>query len=132
AIAAALILIEYYYIFVLNESGNSGSVTISFFHFINTWAAHGDGLYIAAIILSTIVSSFLFPIVFLIKNRHLTKEYSVQFAVWGTLLAVIIANVFAETGERTSDGNFLWQSFMCSFLLFFICLLHLIKMRSVN
>lgn len=132
AIAALLIAIEYYYIFVLNESGSSGKVVISYFHFINTWAANGDMLYICAILLSTLVSSFLFPMVVLVKNQSLLKEYNVQFAVWGVFLALIIANIFAETGARASDGNFLWQSFICTFILFFICLFHLVRMWSAD
>ena len=87
---------------------------------------------IILLLLSTILSSLLFPIVLLFRNKTLIKIQHIQFAVFCSVLAFIIGNLLVETGERAFHGNFFWQNIMCSFILFFICALNLLKLVALN
>ncbi len=126
-IASLLIITEYYLIYLGNESTDKNSVEINFFFFIKTWAA---GENVLLVLFLAILSSLLFPIVVLLKNRSLLKSDMVQFAVACCVLSLIIANTFSESGTRVNDGNFLWQSIMSSFLLFFVCIFQVAKLAS--
>ncbi len=126
-----LVAAEYYFIFG-SEKTNESSVTFNFFYLINTWAANGNTMYIVEILSTSIIGSFLFPIVTIIKNKSIIRETKVQFAVVGTILAIIIATTITETGARASHGNFLWQCYMLSFLLFLVCTLQLLKLIIVH
>jgi hypothetical protein len=134
-ISALLILVEFYFIFINSDpNAEKSSVVIDFFYFLKVWAKPEQWYDIIIIILSTLFSSFLFPIVFLLKNKQIIKKTMIQFALGCLIVGLIISNVFTETGPRESDGNFLWQNYICAFILFFSCIYYLLKsiMASPN
>lgn len=131
-VAFFLIIIEYYLIYLGPKTGDNTSVAISLFYLYNNTNVELNWFYIVLIFISTIISSFLFPIVLLLKNRQLLKVEMIQFAVLCVFFGLIISNTFYETGGRAMHGNFSWQNFMCSFLLFFVCVLQLLKLISAK
>ena len=56
----------------------------------------------------------------------------VLFSVLCSTISVLIFYVLSETGARVFDGNFIWQAFMCSFLLFMVCVIQLLKLICKN
>jgi hypothetical protein len=121
-IACLLILGEYYLIYLGKNNTQENSVTIDLFYFYKNWS---KGFNVVLALLIALISSLLFPIVTILKNKQLLQSKMIQFSVLAVLLSVIISISIRETGVRENDGNFLWQTFMCTFLLFFSCLFHL-------
>lgn len=134
SIVVLLIFVEYYLIYLTNTIGNDdkGSITMDLFYLVNLKFANGNVFKIIILLLSTIFSSLLFPIVLLVRNKTLFKIQSIQFAVFCSILAFIIGNLLVETGERAFHGNLFWQNIMCSFLLFFICTLNMLKLVALD
>ena len=66
--------------------------------------------------------------VFLFRNNQFLKDKMVQFALICTIIAILVSNLFYETGLRETSGNFLWQNFMCTYVLFLVCLIKLLKL----
>ncbi|SFB21175.1 hypothetical protein SAMN05660845_2054 [Flavobacterium swingsii] len=131
-VAGILILVEYYFIYIKAQSGSGGtSVKIDFMHLLYN-SCKQNWFYTAVFFASTIVSSFLFPIIFLYRNKPLLKEKMVQFALICIGISLVISCLFYESGRRELSGNFLWQTFMCSYLLFMVCLIQLLKLISNN
>lgn len=128
-VAGLLIFIEYFLIYKANEQSTS-SVVINYFSFINSADANGDVQRIITILVTSIITSFLFPIVVILKNRQLLKQPMVQLALLSSFIGLIIGNVLAETGERANDGNFMWQNYICSFILFFTCVYQLLRLQK--
>ena len=124
-IACLLILGEYYLIYFGKDSNNESSVIIDFFYFYKNWS---NGFNVVLALLIALLSSLLFPLVTIIKNKEMLKSKMIQFSILALVLSVIISVSLRETGARENDGNFLWQSFMCVFLLFFSCLFQLITL----
>jgi len=124
-IACVLILGEYSLIYLSEESNEKSSVIIDFFYFYKNW---GKGFNVVASLIIALFSSLLFPIIVIVKNKQLLNSKMIQFSLLAVLLSVIISISFRETGIRENDGNFLWQTFMCIFLLFFSCLYELITL----
>src|SRR5690606_18692789 len=121
-VAALLVIIgDYYFIYDKPENVDNNSVAVGLFDLYNNTNTELTWFYILIIFTSTIIYSFLFPIVLLLKNKVLLKEQMIQFAILCTFFGLIISNTFYETGGRAMHGNFLWQNYMCSFLLFFVC-----------
>ena len=131
-IALLLIIAEYYFIYSGPKTEDNSSVAISFFYIFNNINVELNWIYITIILTSTIVSGYFFPIVLLLKNRALFKVEMIRFALICAFFGQIISNTFYETGARALHGNFYWQNFMCSFLLFFVCVLQLLKLISAN
>jgi len=131
-LAFLMILVEYYFIYVTSKGDDKSSIGIDFFHIINTRYAHGNWIYILAVFISTIVSGFLFPIVLLYRNQTLCKEEMIQFAILCAVIGIIISSTLYETGVRSLHGNLGWQNLMCSFLLFFVCIVQLLKLIAEN
>lgn len=132
--AILLIFVEYYLIYLTKSIDNDGksSISINLFYLANIKFANGNVFKIIILLISTILSSLLFPLVLLIKNKTLLQIQSIQFAVFCSVVAFIIGNLFVETGDRAFHGNLFWQNIMCSFLLFFICTLHLLKLVALD
>lgn len=130
--AIILIITEYFLIYNVAKTDGNDSVAISLFYLYNNTNTDLNWFYILTILTSTIISSFLFPIVLLMKNRELFNVNMVQLAILCVFFGLIISNTFYETGGRALHGNFLWQNYMCSFLLFFVCIFQLLKLISVN
>jgi hypothetical protein len=131
-LAFFIIVIEYYFIYVESTAEDKSSIAIDLFHIINTRYAHGNWMYSIAVFTSTIVSGFLFPIVLLFRNRALFKEEMIQFAIMCSIIGLIIGYSLYETGSRSLHGNLTWQNIMCSFLLFLVCIVQLLKLIAAN
>lgn len=131
-LALLIVLVEYYFIYVQSAADDKSGIGIALFQIINARYAHGNWLYILAVFISTIVSGFLFPIVLLYRNNKLFKEEMIQFAVWCTVIGVIISSTLYETGVRSLHGNLGWQNGMCAFLLFLVCIVQLLKLIASN
>jgi hypothetical protein len=56
----------------------------------------------------------------------------IQFAILCSIIGLIIANSLYETGSRSLHGNLAWQNVMCSFLLFLVCTLQLLKLIAIS
>ncbi len=133
-IVSVVIFIEYYFIYVNSDSIKSpaeSSVRIDFMHILyitckNNW------FYTTVFFTSTFVSSFLFPIIFLYKNKQLLKEKMIQFALLNVAFSIIISCFLYEHGKREMSGNFYWQIFMCTYLLFMVCVIQLLKLIFNN
>lgn len=132
AIAIVLIFIEYYLIYLSNIINDKNSISIDLFYLVNLKFANGNVLKIIILLLSTILSSLLFPIVLLLRNKASIKIQSIQFAVFCSVVAFVIGHLIVETGDRSFHGNFFWQNIMCSFLLFFVCTIYLLKLLALN
>lgn len=127
------IALQYYYVFVSSTNNvNQSSVKIDLFNVLAYWTKSTHWYQIAIIVLSTIISSYLFPIVLLLRNKQLIHKNIVLFGVFCSTIGLLIFYVLSETGSREFDGNFIWQTFMCSFLLFFVCIVELLKMIFSN
>lgn len=124
----SIICIGVQYVIQYDSNNTTGdSIQIIPFEFIDTWFAHGNGYLRGVVLFSAIVAGFLFPIVVLLKNRGLFKVVSVQFAVLCTVVGIVIAQLVAEVGSRAGHGNFVWQTLMCAFIMFFVCANELLK-----
>lgn len=124
AIAMILIVIEYLFIYQSTEVSSNSSIEIDFFRFYNNW---GKGYTNISLLVMAIISSLLFPMVVILKNKQFLKQKILQTALLFTTIAILISITLTETGLRENDGNFLWQSFMCVFLLYFSCIYLLLK-----
>jgi hypothetical protein len=131
-ISLALILIEYSLIYKPSGSSEQSSITFDFFKFYYEWGGVTKGYEVFLIFVSAFLSSFLFPIVLIIKNRFLLKSVKIQFVWVALILAISISVCLIETGERMGHGNFLWQNYMISFLLFMVSSLELVKLIEKN
>ena len=131
-LAFLIITVEYYFIYVTSNGEDKSSIGIDLFHIINSRYAHGNWFYILAVFISTVVSGFLFPIVLLYRNSELCKEEMVQFALLCVVIGIIISSTLYETGDRSLHGNLSWQNVMCSFLLFLVCIVQLLKLIASN
>lgn len=131
-LAFFIIGIEYYFIYDTSKAEDKSSIAIDLFHIINTRYAHGNWMYSIGVFMSTIVSGFLFPIVLLFRNRVLFKEEMIQFAIMCSIIGLIIGYSLYETGSRSLHGNLTWQNVMCSFLLFLVCIVQLLKLIAAN
>jgi hypothetical protein len=131
-LAFLIIIVEYYFIYVESPAEDKSSIAIDLFYIINTRYAHGNWIYVIAVFLSTLVSGFLFPIVLLYRNSKLFKEEMIQFAILCSIIGIIIGSTLYETGYRSLHGNLGWQNVMCSFLLFLVCTLQLLKLIEAN
>ncbi len=132
AAAGLLIIIEYFFIYIKTTSAQvNTSVKIDFMHLLYI-SCKQNWFYTTVFFISTFISSFLFPIIFLYRNKQLLKEKMVQFVLLCMLVGLSISYIFYESGRRELSGNFLWQNYMCSYLLFLVCLIQLIKLIIIN
>jgi len=128
-VAIVFVIIQFYFIFISSTNNtNESSVKIDLFNVLYHWTRSTHWYQILFITLSTILSSYLFPIVLLIRNKNLLKQDMVLFAVLCSTISILIFYVLSETGSREFDGNFIWQTFICSFLMFFVCVIQLLKL----
>lgn len=129
-VVGILIVIEYYFIYVDSDAVKS-AVKIDFMHILYI-TCKKNWFYTAVFFMSTFVSSFLFPIVFLYKNTQLLKVKMIQFALLNVVFSILISCFLFESGGREMSGNFFWQIFMCSYLLFMVCIIQLLKLIYNN
>ena len=72
------------------------------------------------------VSSYLLPIFTIILYPVVLKNKPFQYAIYLSLLGFLISAFIIETGPRASHGNFLWQTIICTYLLFLTNVIYLI------
>lgn len=76
----------------------------------------------------TVVLSVLFPaLVFLFNIRHVIKDRMYFGSLLLAFFGFAFVFLFAETGSRVMDGNFIWTYSISLFFLFLISLIRLIK-----
>jgi hypothetical protein len=133
AIATFLILIEYLLIYKLAPpTAEKSGVGLELFKILKLYSTKAIVQNPFLLLLNSVFFSYFFPIVFLIKNKVQLKNTSVLFAVLNCVVSIVISQTLTETGDRASHGNFSWQTFMCSFLLFLICTIQLLKLIYSN
>ncbi len=133
AVAISFVILQYYLVYISSSNNiKQAAVKIAPFNVLSFWTNSTHWYQVLFIVLSTIISSYLFPFVLLIKNKSLIKENMVLFSVLCSTISVLIFYVLSETGAREFDGNFIWQAFMCSFLLFMVCVIQLLKLIFKN
>jgi hypothetical protein len=116
-VGAVLFIGEYYLIFVF-RFGNPGAtqsnlgIAISLF---SVWSRYSSNIAISLLV------SILFPLVYMcIYWRELFENLLLQYAVLLYLAAIAITSIFTETGPRQTHGNFIWQSIVCTYILFMV------------
>lgn len=121
-IGFVFIVIEYYFIYKLNYSGVSyGDKTNSGIDFepFAIWLSYSPDLIVA------FITSCFFPLVYIIFSKGLVlKNKLVQFSLSNYLIGLSLWILLAEQGFRRSDGNFIWQMVVTSYLLFFTLLMN--------
>jgi hypothetical protein len=122
------VFVQYFFIYESTDNEVKSSIKIDLFHLVKLWADSKNILFLIFLLIISIVSSFLFPIVLIFKNQLLIKKDSIQLAILSVFFGIIIGITLYESGPREFDGNFMWQTFIASFILFFICTLELLKL----
>ncbi|NOU16874.1 MAG: hypothetical protein HOO91_04875 [Bacteroidales bacterium] len=124
-ILGLFLLIEYYFIYILNNYGGilynneKGSVGIELFR---EWRHYSENIVI------DLLSSITFPLLVTIIYRNKIKESYLFLYVWLLFLtALIIASVLYEDGPRMWHWNFFWQVPMTNYLLFLITTIFYLK-----
>jgi hypothetical protein len=125
--------IEYYFIYRLNYAGDfkglgtKSGIKIEPFAI---WRSYTPNCLIA------FFTSCFFPLVYIITSKgKVLKNKLVQFAVINYIIGLVIWILLAEVGFRRSDGNFLWQMVVVSYLLFFTMLMEFtntVKLRAIT
>jgi hypothetical protein len=127
-----LIYIEYYFIYKLDYVGSINGaklrpgVTISPFVI---WRAFSPNFFIA------FLTSCLFPLVYLTATKgKVLKSKLVKFAAVNYVMGLLVWILLAEEGVRKSDGNFIWQMVVVSYLLFFTMIMEFtnaVKIKAI-
>ena len=125
-----VVLGEYLVIYQLNGTTGDGVAINPLFFYVNHLISDSHEILQLLIFL---LGSFIFPIVMLMKNPGiLHKNVSLQFALWSSIIGLIIFYLFTETGSRLTHGNFQWQVVISNYILFFVLTLNLLKLVSEN
>ncbi len=129
--ALSLVFIQKYLIFNSESVYKSdASIVIDPFYVFNSW--HSGLSYFQNLILfaGSVVSSLLYP-VFVFSRIKITRQNTdILFSIVSMIGALLIFILFKETGSRMLHGNFLWQTFICSFILFLVAVKHSIVALS--
>lgn len=130
AIGTAVILVEYFLIYILNKPlsgsnhGQNSSVSIEPFA---VWE------YYSSSILISVITSFLFPILFFILTKgSIIKDKLVKFATINWLAGLLLFVFFIEGGKAKYHGNFGWQMIIGNYLLFFILAIKLLLLSATR
>ena len=117
-IAGTVLLIGEYYLIFVFRFGNPGEtegnlgIAISLFA---VWSRYSSNIAVS------FLASALFPLVYLCFYwRELFKNLLLQYAVLLYLIAIAMTSVFTEIGARQTHGNFIWQSIICTYILFMV------------
>jgi hypothetical protein len=114
---ALIIFIQYivtYYLFPWDKSG----VTVSPFSTFKAWMDVTTAKAVLYYLVSLILS-YLFPISILFYKQKRSEPLFV-YSLIGLVISHLIFIFIAETGYRAMHGNFVWQIFICSFLIFLV------------
>ncbi|MFN0201535.1 MAG: hypothetical protein ACKVTZ_08440 [Bacteroidia bacterium] len=96
------------------------------------WAIHLGGNHFPLRAAQAIFCSFLFPICFFAVYPSFLSEQKHQYTLLLLAGAMLLAILMGENGERAGHGNFLWQMFVCNYLLFGITVSDFWKQLNIN
>lgn len=113
--AILMIVLQYYLIYQLGmgtfqtkESSVSFCIPFTFFSlWIPTW-------YIPI----SFLLSFLFPLFMMIAYKEIFRYNPFLYSLYLLVFGILISAIFIESGPRMTHGNFMWQTILCSYLLF--------------
>jgi hypothetical protein len=122
-----LLAVMYYWIYIMNFGSfsieKSGTAIRPFY----VWAHYSSNIF------ASLGLSLVFPITYFgLYWKDLFKELMVQYSVALYLNGILIFSLFSETGPREFDGNFFWQTVVCSYILFLVLSTLLIKKVSAE
>jgi hypothetical protein len=114
-IGCLVLIVMYYCIYIMNFGSlsveKSGTAVKPFF----VWSHFSSNIF------TSLVLSLVFPIIFLgLYWKNLLNQLIVQYSIALYLAGIFIFSLAAETGPREFDGNFFWQSVVCSYILFMV------------
>jgi hypothetical protein len=131
--AVFFISIEYFFIYKLNYAGDfrgvetKSGITISPF---TIWRIFSPNCLVA------FFTSCFFPLVYIaVTKGKVFKNRLIQFAAVNYVIGLLVWILLAEEGIRKSDGNFIWQMVVVSYLLFFTMLIEFanaVKLRAIT
>lgn len=116
-IGLALLFIEYYILFVLDNSRSSG---ISFKPFL-VWNSYSPNIIVS------VLASISFPLLYILLYWGDAKKDSLlHYAALLFLFGIAIFSFLAENGDQEYSGNFSWQGIVANYILFMVVLSRLI------
>ena len=124
-IGGVLLLIQYCFIYLSTEAAEpsqyESGISFGFFTLFGT-------IIKLRFLPLIILSSLLFPILYTVFNYKKTAfDYKYLYAICLSFFAFIIYGFLYETGPRFLHGNFYWQIVPCTWILFFVSLIALMK-----
>lgn len=117
-VGVLILYIEYHFIYVspFDTTAKAG-IKIAYFHVWSHFLSSSSPIFI----LLSIVTSFCFPITYLIVYRkEFFKNILTKYAFFLSVTGLIIFSTLTETGTREFHGNFGWQNIICSYILFMV------------
>ena len=124
--------INFVTLYVFKSTSDNNSVGINFFYIIRTYLSQDNNLKLLFFLIQQFVFSFFFPIVFLFRHKELLKDKRVFFVVLSVVFSLLIYHTLIEAGSRAKAGNFGWQSIISNHILFFVCILELLRLIAKN
>ena len=118
---SVLLILEY--IFIYEKDPNSSVV----FSFLKSWNVWFPTWYI----IPSLITSFAFPITFFIYNRS-KLNYLNTYVLSLLVFALSLLFFLTETGERCQHGNFFWQVFIASNILFLMIMAQILGERNYS
>ena len=112
AVGALAVLVQYYMIFSMQQANRyqgASSVTIEPF---GVWSHYSPSIPLS------LLASTLFPLVSLVAYRRALREPAIRLALVLYLTGIAMMALLAESGPRRTHGNFFWQTYLCSHVLF--------------
>lgn len=121
-IAIVLIFLQKSIIYEHTTIYTNSSVEISLLKTYRLWLKL-NMFYAFIILLISLATSILYPLFVLIKKGVTKNDTGLIFAWVSFFGAMLIFLFFNETGERLWHGNFIWQVYICSYILFLVSVL---------
>lgn len=118
--AFVFIIIEYIIIYKTGSVSNENEIAIKPFYIIQHWLKSKNWLYIIVVFVLSLITSYLFPLTYLYRNPKESKDLIIRYVLFCGVIAIIIFHSLCETGIREFHGNFAWQVFICTYLVFLV------------
>lgn len=118
------IFAEYYVIYQLDTFGKAHNQPKSGLEInpFKVWSHYSKNMGLDATV------SLFFPLVFILLTiKDLKHNTPLQFTVWLSVFAILVAIFIAEEGSRALHGNLFWQVIMTNYLLFLVCIISSLK-----
>jgi len=113
--AILIIPIQYYFIYILQagayENAHSGISFGAPFAVLSGWIP-------AWFIPVSFVLSYALPLYSMIAYKAIFRYIPFSYALALSIVGLGISAFITETGPRMSHGNFMWQNYICAFLVF--------------